>query len=173
MTTLDHTGVGPLQVPGFGSIPLDYQLVPEARFAHGLVDYRHFPRLTKREMAMIQLKQRITEQPEWDRAILDSDEALLTPPTERMDIRTTSYVNNLQLIDHCQLYKHLKHLIVSSIPSWNEALFYGNTRGRHLPRILIYGGEVHDYSEEHQAFELQYEVPQALATVFDLDYWNP
>ncbi|OOF92543.1 hypothetical protein ASPCADRAFT_408581 [Aspergillus carbonarius ITEM 5010] len=73
METLTNTGYGPLQVPGFGSIPLDYELPLEARFAHGLVEYRHSPRLTKREMGMLRLIQHITEQPGWDRAILVLD----------------------------------------------------------------------------------------------------
>ncbi|CAI7583195.1 unnamed protein product [Penicillium glandicola] len=72
--TLAH---GPLQVPGFGSIPPTFELPPEARFAHGLVEYRHSPRLTKREMAMLRLMRHITEHPGWDRAILDSDETKL------------------------------------------------------------------------------------------------
>ncbi|OJK04635.1 hypothetical protein ASPACDRAFT_1884306 [Aspergillus aculeatus ATCC 16872] len=345
MTRLVNTGEGPLEVPGFGSIPLDYQLPPEARFAHGLVDYRHSPRLTRREMAMLRLMQRITEQPEWDRAILDSDQALLThwhreategpegflisaaawdwclaelrdkarewrktgrllifdsssvvcqsdvsvpgsnrpsqekelkegfqaevarlrssplvlpdcplvdpclyplvyghsrvlvhgghvalsdlwssvgnsvgdmpapppPPhpldglqhpitpftvlhrkpglggqescwsnrfqwlpcevqfkdtatahtdTDPMDIRITSYVNNLHPVEHRQLYGHLEHLIARSIPSWNEVLFYGNTRGRHPPRILTYGCRIHKPREEHPLFDRMESYPR-------------
>lgn len=72
MSSLNNTG-GPLQVPGFGLIPLNYEIPlppPKAHFAHGLVEYRHSPRLTKREMAMLRLMQHITEQPGWDRALL-------------------------------------------------------------------------------------------------------
>ncbi|KAF3401652.1 hypothetical protein F1880_009974 [Penicillium rolfsii] len=77
MTRLTNTGHGPLQVPGFGGIPLNFELPPENRFAHGLVDYRHSPRLTKREMAMLRLMQHITETPRWDCSILDPDEEQL------------------------------------------------------------------------------------------------
>jgi hypothetical protein len=74
MTYLTNVGHGPLKVPGFGGIPLDFELPPESRFAHGLVDYRHSPRLTKREMAMLRLMQHITETPGWHRLVLDPDE---------------------------------------------------------------------------------------------------
>ncbi|KAJ5958955.1 uncharacterized protein N7479_006105 [Penicillium vulpinum] len=77
MATLSNTGHGPLQVPEFGSIPLNFELAPEARFAHGLVEYRHAPRLIKREMAMLRPMLHITEQGGWDRTILDSDETKL------------------------------------------------------------------------------------------------
>ncbi|KAI2738052.1 hypothetical protein DTO013E5_2670 [Penicillium roqueforti] len=76
MSSLNNTD-GPLQIPGFGSIPLDYELPTATRFAHALIEYRHSPRLTKREMAMIRLMQHITEQPGWDQALLDPDEPRL------------------------------------------------------------------------------------------------
>ena len=76
MSTLNNTD-GPLQVPRFGSIPLDYELPIEACFAHALVEFRHSSRLTKREMTMIRLMQHITEQPRWDQALLDPDETRL------------------------------------------------------------------------------------------------
>ncbi|KAJ5557449.1 hypothetical protein N7494_001364 [Penicillium frequentans] len=77
MAGFTNNGCGPLHVPGYDSIPLDFELPPEAGFAHGLIAYRHSPRLTKREMAMLQLMQHITEQPGWDRAVLDTDETKL------------------------------------------------------------------------------------------------
>ncbi|PYI05144.1 hypothetical protein BO78DRAFT_470851 [Aspergillus sclerotiicarbonarius CBS 121057] len=317
MATLTNTGHGPLQVPGFGSIPLDFQLPPEARFAHGLVEYRHSPRLTKREMAMLRLIQHITEQSGWDRTILDSDgprlaqwyrEAregfegfLISPavwnwclaelrdkaetwrktgrlfvfdsssavcqadvsgsllkgcqeevarlgpqpshdgplvdpslfplvydrspvlvnggqvplddlwglagevaqrlpphpldlagrrrpgpvarmpvygggqescwsnrfqwlpcevqfsptktPNDTPDVRITSYINNLHPENHSGLYRHLERLIADSVSSWNEILFYGNTRGRHPPRLLTYGCQIHDYMQKHKIFD--------------------
>lgn len=76
MSSLNNTD-GPLQIPGFGSIPLNYELPPKTRFAHGLVEYRHSPRLTMREMAMLRVMQHITEQPGWDQALLDTDETRL------------------------------------------------------------------------------------------------
>lgn len=77
MALLDNSGNGPLQVPGFGSIFLDYELPREARFAHGLVEFRHTPRLTAREMAMLRVMQQITEQPGWHLALLKQNEACL------------------------------------------------------------------------------------------------
>ncbi|KAJ6128013.1 hypothetical protein N7471_009230 [Penicillium samsonianum] len=317
MTTLTNAGHGLLQVPGFGSIPLTFELPPEACFAHGLVGYRHSPRLTKREMAMLRLMQRITEHPGWDRAILDSDETKIaqwyrdategtegclistatwnwclaelhdkaetwqatghllvfdsssavcqadlsmivfpeeiqkgvarlgsqgshdspivdpslfplvydrsqvlvqgghvslgnlwelagkvakelpidpldqriwpeghlsrTPgyggqescwsnrfqwlpcevqfspassemPNSTPDVRITSYVNNLHPDYNTELYRQLESLIAGSVSSWNEILFYGNTRGRHPPRILTYGCQVHNNMEYDKIF---------------------
>ncbi|GKZ19918.1 hypothetical protein AbraIFM66951_001205 [Aspergillus brasiliensis] len=325
MATLTNTGDGPLQVPGFGSIPLDFQLPPEARFAHGLMDYRHSPRLTRREMAMIRLMQHATEKPGWDSAVINGDETQLAqwhrqategpdghlisaaawdwclaelrdkaetwretgrllvfdsssavcqadvcvsdpeslslkdevqakiarlgvphpqprpyiqynrlvdpskyplvydqtrvlihggqvpldnnlwraadepigelPPhpmglpqhrprnmrrrpgqggpescwsnrfqwlpcdvqfniTDILDVRITSYVNNLHPGRHQKLYRHLEHLIASSVPCWNEILFYGNTRGCRPPRILTYGCEIYNYQEDHKIFDV-------------------
>ncbi|OOQ88845.1 hypothetical protein PEBR_11698 [Penicillium brasilianum] len=312
MVHLNNDGQGPLQVPGFGNIPLDFELPPEIRFAHGLVDYRHSPRLTKREMAMLRLMQRITEIPEWHRTILDGDDKelaqwhkdavdgpegflisdlawdwciselrdkgkiwqrtgrwsvfdnssavsqadlpelclrdiqtqvarlgrqaehdvpLVDPslyplvydrspvltkggqvslrdpwrlageiteelpahpfvkmsprqrqsqitPSRRyggpescysnrfqwlpceikflnddsLDVRITSYINNLNPATHRPLYGQLEYLISLSIPSWNNILFYGDTRGCRPPRILTYGCFVHNYEEDHKIF---------------------
>ncbi|CAG8021984.1 unnamed protein product [Penicillium salamii] len=313
MAPLNNNGHGPLQVPGFNSIPLEFQLPLEARFAHGLIGFRHPHRLTKREMAMLRLMLHITEQPEWDRAILDPDEARLaqwyqdakegtegflispatwdwclaelrdkaetwqrtghllvfdsssalcqadlsklvgelqteiarlgsqqdhdsplvdpslyplvydrsyvlvqggdvslenlwklpgqvakdlpirrpfsriTPgleesryiqwseyescwssrfqwlpcevqfepePLNDISVRIKSYVNNLHPWHQKGLYTQLERLIGSAVPSWNDILFYGNTRGRRAPRILTYGCEVHNQNEDHQVFDL-------------------
>jgi hypothetical protein len=313
MASLTNAGHGPLKVPGFGGIPLDFELPPEGRFAHGLVEYRHSPRLTKREMVMLRLMQHITETPGWHRLILDPDDEqlaqwhrdavkgpegflisdlvwdwciselrdkakiwqstghllvfdsssavcqtdvsglsledlqrqvarlgsqadhqsplvdpslyplvyarspvltrggqatmhdpwcltgevdkeLLAHPFDNMkyrrrtptslgrrpgyggpescysnrfqwlpcevefsseqslDVRITSYVNNLNPKSHRNLYGHLEYLITSSIPSWNEILFRGNERGRHPPRILTYGCHIHNYMEDRKIF---------------------
>ncbi|KAJ5214157.1 hypothetical protein N7449_001326 [Penicillium cf. viridicatum] len=79
MSSLNNTD-GPLQVPGFGPIPLNYELPPKTRFAHGLVEYRHSPRLTMREMAMLRVMQYITEQPGWDQALLATEGFLISAP---------------------------------------------------------------------------------------------
>lgn len=36
MIAFDNSGNGPLCVPGFGSILLEYELPSDARFAHGI-----------------------------------------------------------------------------------------------------------------------------------------
>ncbi|KAL4961190.1 uncharacterized protein BDV14DRAFT_204038 [Aspergillus stella-maris] len=74
VTTLTNAGDGPLHVPGFNNIPLNFELPSAFRFPHGLVDYRHALRVTKTEMAMLRLIQSITERRGWDIAILALDE---------------------------------------------------------------------------------------------------
>jgi hypothetical protein len=69
-----------------------------------------------------------------------------------LDVGITSYINNLNPKNHQDLYGHLERLITCSIPSWNEVLFYGNTRGRHPPRILTYGCHIHNYMEDRKIF---------------------
>ncbi|KAJ5657135.1 uncharacterized protein N7484_000784 [Penicillium longicatenatum] len=73
-------------------------------------------------------------------------------PNDTLDVQITSYVNNLHPDNHHGLYRHLERLIAASVPSWNEILFYGNTRGRNRPRILTYGCQVHNYMEQHKVF---------------------
>ncbi|RHZ57435.1 hypothetical protein CDV55_101212 [Aspergillus turcosus] len=73
----DNSGQGPLQVPGFNSVLLDYQLPQEDRFAHGFVEFRHTPRLTAREVAMLRVMEVITEEDRWDEAVLQLDEPRL------------------------------------------------------------------------------------------------
>ncbi|CAI7583185.1 unnamed protein product [Penicillium glandicola] len=49
--------------------------------------------------------------------------------------------------------------ILCSVPSWNEIILYGNTRGRHPPRILTYGCQVHNNMEDRKIF---HELPPML-----------
>jgi hypothetical protein len=73
------------------------------------------------------------------------------------DVQITSYVNNLHPDHHRELYKHLERLIADAIPSWDEILFYGNTRGRRPPRILTYGCEIYNkQQEDHKVFKTIY-----------------
>jgi hypothetical protein len=74
----DNSGQGPLQVPGFNGVLLEYQLPQEDRFAHGFVEFRHTPRLTAREVAMLRVMEVITEEDRWDEAVLQPDESRLT-----------------------------------------------------------------------------------------------
>jgi hypothetical protein len=62
-------------------------------------------------------------------------------------------VNNLHPYDHRAFYGHLENLISCSIPSWNEILFYGDTRGLRPPRILTYGCRIQNYREDHEVFK--------------------
>lgn len=61
---LDNSGNGKLLVPGFGDVPLLYELPATARFAHGFGDWSQH-RLTAREIAMLRLMNSITDKPQW------------------------------------------------------------------------------------------------------------
>lgn len=74
---LDDSGTGLLRVPGFGGIPLDYELGVGKRFAHGVADWYRNPRLTKCEVSMLRFMQHVTEQPGWD-DIIYSDPTVIT-----------------------------------------------------------------------------------------------
>ncbi|GIJ86245.1 hypothetical protein Asppvi_005131 [Aspergillus pseudoviridinutans] len=65
MIALDNSGNGTLRVPGFGSIPLDYELPSDARFAHGIQEWRQAPAVTARELAMVAVMNRLTDLPNW------------------------------------------------------------------------------------------------------------
>lgn len=62
---LDNTGRGPLRVPGFGGIPISHELQPDARFAHGMQEWRQAPAVTARELAMVEVMNNITDHAEW------------------------------------------------------------------------------------------------------------
>jgi hypothetical protein len=61
----DNSGRGPLQVPGFGGIPIHYELQSDARFAHGIQEWRQAPAVTARELAMVAVMNNLTDHPEW------------------------------------------------------------------------------------------------------------
>lgn len=59
----------PIYAPGFGLV-VDAQLPRDERFAHGALDWSQ-PRLTARELEMLQLMNAITDVPGWDDAVFD------------------------------------------------------------------------------------------------------
>ncbi|KAK0741482.1 hypothetical protein B0T18DRAFT_231489 [Schizothecium vesticola] len=59
----------PIYAPGFGLV-IDAQLPRHERFAHGALDWSQ-PRLTARELEMLQLMNAITDVPGWDDAVFD------------------------------------------------------------------------------------------------------
>lgn len=61
----------PIYAPGFGLV-IDAQLPRNERFAHGALDWAQ-PRLTARELEMLQLMNAITDVPGWDDAVFDDD----------------------------------------------------------------------------------------------------
>jgi hypothetical protein len=84
---MDNTGRGPLQVPGFGGIPIEYVLKCEDRFAHGVEDWTQVPAVTAREFAMVAVMNTLTDKPEWQVNIFDDqivarwrEEAFVTTP---------------------------------------------------------------------------------------------
>lgn len=88
---LDNSGHGPLRVPGFGGVPVDYQLPVDARFAHGDQEWRQSPIVTAQESAMVAVMDRLTDKPAWFidvfddvivarwRAELDRDHVIANP----------------------------------------------------------------------------------------------
>ncbi|GFN18196.1 hypothetical protein AtubIFM55763_004600 [Aspergillus tubingensis] len=66
-----NSGDGPLRVPGFGAIPLDYELPSDARFAHGIKEWRQAPAVTARELAMTAVMNRLTDRPNWHVDVFD------------------------------------------------------------------------------------------------------
>ncbi|RDW56739.1 hypothetical protein BP6252_13994 [Coleophoma cylindrospora] len=84
---MNNTGRGPLRVPGFGGIPIEYELECEQRFAHGVNDWKQVPAVTAREFAMVAVMNTLTDQPEWQVQIFDDEivarwrkEAFVTTP---------------------------------------------------------------------------------------------
>ncbi|GLA11531.1 hypothetical protein AnigIFM62618_005497 [Aspergillus niger] len=71
--SFDNSGDGPLRVPGFGDIPLDYELPSDARFAHGIKEWRQAPAVTARELAMTAVMNRLTDRPNWHVDVFDDE----------------------------------------------------------------------------------------------------
>ncbi|KAL7650252.1 hypothetical protein ACMYSQ_012052 [Aspergillus niger] len=71
--SFDNSGDGPLRVPGFGDVPLDYELPCDARFAHGIKEWRQAPAVTARELAMTAVMNRLTDRPNWHVDVFDDE----------------------------------------------------------------------------------------------------
>ncbi|PYI03724.1 hypothetical protein BO78DRAFT_322051 [Aspergillus sclerotiicarbonarius CBS 121057] len=69
----DNTGSGPLRVPGFDGIPLEYELDLGQRFTHAACEhYNRKPiRLAAPEIQMLRLMERITEIRNWEQDVFD------------------------------------------------------------------------------------------------------
>jgi len=70
---MDNSGDGPLRVPGFApDLPQDFCLPPDAAaFTCRSIDWRQDPRLTARELAMLDLMERLTDLPDWTTKVFD------------------------------------------------------------------------------------------------------
>ncbi|GJP97098.1 hypothetical protein CBS63078_5854 [Aspergillus niger] len=71
----DNSGSGPLRVPGFNGIPLEYEFEIGQRFTHGARENtkRKPLRLTAPEVNMLRLMERITDIQNWDQGVFDED----------------------------------------------------------------------------------------------------
>ncbi|GKZ64213.1 hypothetical protein AnigIFM50267_003675 [Aspergillus niger] len=69
----DNSGSGPLRVPGFNGIPLEYEFEIGQRFTHGAWENseRKPFRLTAPEVHMLRLMERITDIENWDQGVFD------------------------------------------------------------------------------------------------------
>ncbi|CAI7665593.1 unnamed protein product [Penicillium glandicola] len=71
---------GKLQVPGFGDIPIDYQLPIGECFAHGAMEILDLDgaqgrahRLTFPEVMMLRVMERVTDKLNWERDVFDEN----------------------------------------------------------------------------------------------------
>lgn len=62
---LNNSGDRPLQVPGFGDVPIEYQLPYENRFAHGFNEWDQAPAVTACELKMVATMNNITDKTNW------------------------------------------------------------------------------------------------------------
>ncbi|KAG8160806.1 hypothetical protein KVR01_009070 [Diaporthe batatas] len=71
----DNTGDGQLRVPGFGydyCFELDYMFPKnQDRFRHGANDFKQWPRLTAREVAMMGVMNVLTDKKDWHEKVFD------------------------------------------------------------------------------------------------------
>lgn len=84
-TAFDNTGHGPLRVPGFAGIPIQYDLPSNVRFADGVVEWRQAPAVTARELTMVTVMNHLTDRPAWDVDVFD-DEVVAKWKQETFDI---------------------------------------------------------------------------------------
>ncbi|KAJ5933803.1 hypothetical protein N7454_006132 [Penicillium verhagenii] len=74
---MDNSGIGQLQVPGFGDISLDYELETSQRFAHGALpndppeNLGRAARLTITELFILRMMERVSEIPNWEHDVFD------------------------------------------------------------------------------------------------------
>lgn len=70
---LDNSGRDVLTVPGFGNIPLEFELQPPDRFTHGMNEWVQSPNLTARELAMLALMNMLTDKLNWHKDVFDDN----------------------------------------------------------------------------------------------------
>jgi hypothetical protein len=92
---LDNSGRGLLRVPGFGGVPLDYQLPVDARFAHGVREWRQGPMVTAQESAMVAVMDRLTDKSAWYVDVFD--DAIVAQWRQELD--RDHFIANPRLIE--------------------------------------------------------------------------
>jgi hypothetical protein len=70
---MDNSGSIPLQVPGFGSMPIFHELDPDECFNDGSSWATQRPRVTVRELAMISHMECLTDKPDWNIQVFDEE----------------------------------------------------------------------------------------------------
>ncbi|KAH6719947.1 hypothetical protein BKA61DRAFT_707942 [Leptodontidium sp. MPI-SDFR-AT-0119] len=140
---MDNSGSGPLRVPGFNRVSLYLDLDPAERFAHGSASpWRQSPRITARELAMLRLMNKITDEPLWNDNVFDE--------TFVAAIQSKK-VNHVLVLDSGSCVSKSDTLITPDLRDWepntgnqvlnlvNPSMFplvYGRTR------VLTSGGQV-------------------------------
>ncbi|KAF4765691.1 hypothetical protein N7455_004910 [Penicillium solitum] len=69
---LDNSGHISFEATGFKDIPIHYELPSDARFAHGIVEWRQAAAVTAHDLAMVAVMDQITDRPEWYVNIFDN-----------------------------------------------------------------------------------------------------
>lgn len=69
---LDNSGNGPLKVPGFGGVPLDYERPGKDQFAT-IHDWEQRPAVTRRETVMVVVMEVLTDRPNWHVDVFNDD----------------------------------------------------------------------------------------------------
>ncbi|WPH00144.1 Hypothetical protein R9X50_00296700 [Acrodontium crateriforme] len=69
---LDNSSRSSLRVPGFGAVPVDYQLPVQSRFVNGFNEWRQSPTVTAQELAMVAVMDRLTDKHNWFVDIFDN-----------------------------------------------------------------------------------------------------
>lgn len=70
-TPLDNSGATALRVPGFNDIPIHHALPPDARFAHGINEWRQAPAVIARELAMVSVMNQLSDRAGWEGDVFD------------------------------------------------------------------------------------------------------
>ncbi|CAK7266386.1 hypothetical protein SEPCBS57363_002062 [Sporothrix epigloea] len=94
MAVFDNSGRGPLRVPVFSGIPINYELPVVRRFAHGFQGWQQRLMITAQETAMVAIMDRLTDKPDWFIDI--SDDAVVA--RWRAELKRDRFIANPRLM---------------------------------------------------------------------------